>query len=1069
MNYYSDNEETDRPADQKSTPERQPNPYIETVKVWRPLGFAVIPARRADLATSETDRKKGKAPYVTWKEFSAGRGRTPARVPKGKLRQWLKRWGNADRGLLILDSHPDPAKRLVVIDIDMDDPRLFEWVVSEFGRPELVVTSGRGWHLYYRAPAGVYIKSSAKKIGPEWSLDERGETAIDVKAGGSYVAAPGSWHRERGRCYTASAAVTAELLARLPIFDADKYEAMVAARRRPRGGGGGGGAKGSVHIARHEFTRSNIGVVTEAGESGTLGGVGAALGTGDYIQVFCPYHDNKNTPAASVRRGSGGLTLTCFGSCCTTWKVVDPVVLDPDEYGPRDDDLNALVDEMDTPWSRAKLTFYKKDEMVGGRYIPNDPLMAKVTLLRAGLGTGKTHFAAALSKEATASEKEVFVIAPRRSLIDDIVHRFDGVVQDYREITGPIRESAATCLDSSHRISLARIANKQVKNTRPGLVVIDEVRTIRHALLTGCMDGFEASRAYASLKYILRQAEHVLVADALAGPEDLGFIRELAGVEPDECEVRLTPTGSDYVYKVTHDEFGVRAQVRAWVKEGKRLAIPMMASAAAQALAREVQSWAPTMTVEVITADTLEALKKKGRSIKNVNAWATDVDVLIYSPALGTGVSIDVRDHFDHVVGFAWQRVGTAHDLAQMVHRVRHPKNKEIVLWLRRYSVRPEFGIKQIEAEWKEQIRQTLTEGRAWGMEVGQVQVTDQGVPVEQGLWRAGVQTESDRRRWGAQGGLMDAWVELCGQEGWTVGDWTTDHLDLDDADDLRESKKEARKVIEQERADDIVAANQMPIEEARSLREPEDRDQALAVERAELCEFYGTEPDQLTTADVLHDKGGRRRQQARLYTDVEAMHLGMEKQLLLRDVKSLEKGGHARLARRGGRARRAWAISEILGWFGIELADILGDPHDPSFYEEEVDRVDRLDTSKWAEAATNALKFRRALAALDLTPHVNVQDKPGAYLSSVLRKLGIKLIRERKTTRKDGTVNRYWQYRFDPESIASIYADSRASAARLAEAVVAEEAETAQVIRLMEELDQGWEELERLVDVMLG
>jgi len=130
---------------------------------------------------------------------------------------------------------------------------------------------------------------------------------------------------------------------------------------------------------------------------------------------------------------------------------------------------------------------------------------------------------------------------------------------------------------------------------------------------------------------------------------------------------------------------------------------------------------------------------------------------------------------------------------------------------------------------------------------------------------------------------------------------------------------------------------------------------------------------------------------------------------------------------------------------------------------------VDHLDTSKWDEAATNALKYRRALAALDLPPHADVQDKPGAYLSSILRKLGIKLIRERKTTRTDGTVNRYWQYRLDPESIASIWADSRAAAARLAEAVVADEAEMAQVVRLMEELDQGWEELDRLAIEMLG
>ena len=286
------------PVDDKNCPPNGENPpegrkvYTDIISTWMNLGYVVL--------TAGLDG--GKKPAVKWKKHAAGKGRVPEMPSKDELKNWITRFGTTHRGLLILDSHEDPEMRLAVIDIDEHDDKLMEWAIDEVGDTPLVVTSGRGWHLYYRAPVGQYIKSSAKKIGPDWSLNDDGETAIDVKAGGSYVAAPGSWHEGRQRYYSTSVEVTADLIRSLPIFDADKYEAMVKARSRPKGGGGGGGGgtKGSVHIERHEFTRSNVGVVTEAGETGTLGSVGAALGTGDYVQVFCPHHDNKNTPAASL-------------------------------------------------------------------------------------------------------------------------------------------------------------------------------------------------------------------------------------------------------------------------------------------------------------------------------------------------------------------------------------------------------------------------------------------------------------------------------------------------------------------------------------------------------------------------------------------------------------------------------------------------------------------------------------------------------------------------------------------------------------------------------------------------
>jgi hypothetical protein len=89
---------------------------------------------------------------------------------------------------------------LVVIDLDTHGELPFEWLIPGVvdgrdvfallcewaGQPWPVtfwtVTPSGGWHLYFRAPAGVEIRNSSWRLGP----------LIDVRAGGGYVLGAGS-------------------------------------------------------------------------------------------------------------------------------------------------------------------------------------------------------------------------------------------------------------------------------------------------------------------------------------------------------------------------------------------------------------------------------------------------------------------------------------------------------------------------------------------------------------------------------------------------------------------------------------------------------------------------------------------------------------------------------------------------------------------------------------------------------------------------------------------------------------------------------------------------------------
>lgn len=106
-----------------------------------------------------------------------------ATADKAQIAAWLNQWPQTNWA-----TAPWPSGRLVVLDVD---PRhggqetLAQLIGRELTLDTLTVsTGGGGQHLYYRAPEGVTIRSSAGKLGP----------GLDVRAEGGYVLIPPSKH-----------------------------------------------------------------------------------------------------------------------------------------------------------------------------------------------------------------------------------------------------------------------------------------------------------------------------------------------------------------------------------------------------------------------------------------------------------------------------------------------------------------------------------------------------------------------------------------------------------------------------------------------------------------------------------------------------------------------------------------------------------------------------------------------------------------------------------------------------------------------------------------------------------
>lgn len=133
---------------------------------------------RCGCGGGHTGKDIGKAPVG-----GLGNGWQDLRADMAQVREWWRRWPQANVGLLL-----EPSGLFVV---DLDGPDAVE-EAKGYGLPSTpAVRSGGGWHLYYRRPTGV-----------EPGRKNHGGTCqhIDALAKG-YVVAPPSLHSS-GRRYT---------------------------------------------------------------------------------------------------------------------------------------------------------------------------------------------------------------------------------------------------------------------------------------------------------------------------------------------------------------------------------------------------------------------------------------------------------------------------------------------------------------------------------------------------------------------------------------------------------------------------------------------------------------------------------------------------------------------------------------------------------------------------------------------------------------------------------------------------------------------------------------------------
>ena len=379
-----------------------------------------------------------------------------------------------------------------------------------------------------------------------------------------------------------------------------------------------------------------------------------------------------------------------------------------------------------------------------------------------------------------------------------------GKVANYRQVAPKSRY--AICLDSIENL------DPTDKDHQYQVVIIDEAEQV-FAHLTGETLKMRRRDVFSTLSYYLRVAKQVVLLDA-----DLNMITMTAAfnlLKP-ELQARIIVNepkisqGDIHLYsnrgqlaKLLTDMVGV----------GKKVYVATNSKKKAIDLSKLITERNPGKRVAVVTSDNSQWRETQELLGDITRRFESDLDVLIASPAIGTGIDITFKDQngnprkvVDATFGFFEANIVTHFDIDQQLMRVRHPG--EVHVWVDTTTMNYETDVGCIKRELQKSIRKT-------GL---LLRYEDDGSPVcagDYGLVDIWAQVAAATR--GSKNRLARYFRALRAEGGWNLVDVEYDDGEAAFGKAALAAAKEARLI---ERKEKLLSADKLSEDEASRLEE---------------------------------------------------------------------------------------------------------------------------------------------------------------------------------------------------------------------------------------------------------
>ncbi len=336
---------------------------------------------------------------------------------------------------------------------------------------------------------------------------------------------------------------------------------------------------------------------------------------------------------------------------------------------------------------------YPTDIQYNSRYLSSIsiPKSAKLIGIKSPKGTGKTKVLETLVQQALEQKQWVLVIGHRVRLVEALCQRF-GLQYLKSELEKPVAGVGyGLCIDSLHSGSSLKFAAKNWSN---GLIILDEVEQVLwHGLNSETCQNHRVS-ILKSLKTLMQNVlggkGKVAVADADLSDTSLDYLTTLSGVNlqpfiiQNDWKPKPEEAWTIYNYLSNTPDQLVKDLEQHIADGGKPFVCLSAQKLASQWGTRTLETYLKTQFPDrnILRIDS-ESLADPTHpavvGMQSINEALKQYDIVLASPCIETGVSIEINHHFTSVWGIA-QGVQSENSVRQALARIR--SNIPRFLWV---------------------------------------------------------------------------------------------------------------------------------------------------------------------------------------------------------------------------------------------------------------------------------------------------------------------------------------------------------------------------------------------------
>ncbi|OKH14233.1 MULTISPECIES: plasmid replication protein, CyRepA1 family [[Limnothrix rosea] IAM M-220] len=330
------------------------------------------------------------------------------------------------------------------------------------------------------------------------------------------------------------------------------------------------------------------------------------------------------------------------------------------------------------------------------------PETAKIVAIKSPKGTGKTRQLETVVARAIARQQKVLVIGHRIRLVEELCQRFGlDYIRDLPADKGRTTEPSlktkgyGLCIDSLHEKSQAHFNPHQWSDA---LIVIDEVEQVLwHGLNSSTCRDYRVNilQTFKTLIQNVFEGEgQIYISDADLSNVSVDYLRSLGGQEVTPFVIENTwQADKKSGYTLNHYNEGTPKRLIKDLEEHIKAGGKPFVCLSAQKLKSQwgtstlelyLQNQFPQLRILRIDSETLADAKHRAYGcMTNLNEVVTEYDVVLASPAVETGISLDLKGHFTSVWAIA-QGIQTVNSVCQALSRVR--ENIPRYLWVAKYG-----------------------------------------------------------------------------------------------------------------------------------------------------------------------------------------------------------------------------------------------------------------------------------------------------------------------------------------------------------------------------------------------